>query len=204
MTRFMAPRYFTQEQNDAVVQALTELGIGDDEGVRIFIIALEYELVEYGKSLPAPTSEIPPSEPVTQPILPELAQLAREITVVVEGLSQLPDNSRRSLLERLSAQDPFARPHDQAYLDAVTTELTRIALICQQQQQPLTTDVVLREDEKQLIGAVAGAYFECFESLPAADGGEPFTSLLQRIVEISDLPIVLDKRELEPILAEIG
>lgn len=49
MTRFMAPRYFTQEQNDAVVQALTELGIGDDEGVRIFIIALEYELVEYGE-----------------------------------------------------------------------------------------------------------------------------------------------------------
>ena len=47
MTRFMAPRYFDREQLQAVETLLEHLEIGDDEGRRIFIIALEYELAEY-------------------------------------------------------------------------------------------------------------------------------------------------------------
>ena len=200
MTRFLAPRYFSPEQNSAVVQALNELGIGDEEGVRIFLIALEYELAEYVKQ--AADHESP--EIKAEAPNPELAALSRDLVQASQQLEQIPAGSRRSLLQRLSAEDIFGRRHDQAYLDAVVTQLTRIANACMQEKciQPTMPD--LGEAEKHFISVVAEAYFECFEASPGANGGEPFISLLRRITAVSGLDIPVEKSQLEPIISVIG
>ena len=200
MTRFLAPRYFSPEQNSAVVQALADLSIGDEEGVRIFIIALEYELAEYEKY----ASDQPPPEKKTKAPNSELATLSGDLVELSEHLKQIPESSRQLLLESLSSEDTFDRHHDQAYLDAVATQLMRIARACMNavRAQPAISD--LGEAEKHFISVVAEAYFECFEASPAANGGEPFISLLQRITEVSSLDIPLKKDELEPILSTVG
>ena len=200
MARFMTPRYFTQEQNDAVEQSLRQFHVGDDEGVRIFIIALEYELAEYDKY------EIGQSPVITETETtdPELGKLSRDITEIILQLGRLPESSRQLLLDHLSSTDPFARRHDQAYLDAVATELTRIAAVCTDARQIQSVSTGLSESEKHFVNVVAEAYFECFEAYPQADDGEPFTSLLQRVIEISGLNISVTKKELEPILSTIG
>ena len=51
MTRFMKPRFFEPEQQAAVEAVLEQLDIGDLEGRRIFVLALEYELAEYEKNV---------------------------------------------------------------------------------------------------------------------------------------------------------
>ena len=203
MTRFMAPRYFTQEQNQAVEQALQQLEIGDEEGVRIFIIALEYELAEYEKWGAADKPES--KEIGSRAQDPELEKLSRDLVEAAQQLGRLPESSQSLLLDRLTTQDSFARIHDRAYLEAVVVELTRIAAACavETQVRPVA-DRGLGEAERHFVGVVAEAYFECFERYPQADGGEPFTSLLRRIAEISGLHIPLNKEELEPIFASIG
>lgn len=200
MTRFMAPRYFTPEQNGAVEQALKALNIGDDEGVRIFIIALEYELAEYENlgSARQPEQQVPDSP------APPIEQLSQELATVASQLGQLPEAGRLWLLNGLTRQDPFARVHDQAYLDAVVAELMRIASVCAAGQRPVPTENGLGDAEKHFIGVIAEAYYECFEARPCDSGGEPFTTLLQRIFEISGLHIRLNKGELDQILASIG
>ena len=200
MTRFLAPRYFSPEQIGAVERALTELSIGDEEGVRIFIIALEYELAEYEKY----ASDQEPPEMQTKAPDPELAALSRDLLQALTQIKQLPAESRRWMLERLSTEDMFDRRHDQAYLDAVTTQLARIAeaCVCSTSDQHIIAE--LGEAEKHFIGVLAEAYFECFETAPGKNGGEPFISLLQRVVEISGLDIPLEKSRLEPILSTIG
>jgi hypothetical protein len=202
MTRFMAPRYFTQQQNEAVEQALRQLEIGDDEGVRIFIIALEYELAEYEKRGAADKQEKRGTESGAQDT--ELEKLSRNLVEVARQLGQLPESRRSSLLGRLTAQDRFARIHDRAYLNAVSAELTRIAAVCADEARERLAAGELGEAERHFVGVVAEAYFECFERYPRADGGEPFTNLLQRIVEISGLNISLRREELEPILSTVG
>ncbi len=200
MTRFMAPRYFTQEQNDAVAQSLLQIGIDDEEGVRIFIIALEYELAEYEKC--GPSNE--PQQAKSETLDPELDSLSRYMAETAQLLEQTAESSRQLLLDNLSTDDPFVRCHEQAYLDAVAAEMKRIATACTNGRPVQTVVSNLGASEKHFVSVVAEAYFECFETSPRADDGEPFTNLLRRIIEISGLQIPLKKEELEPILSTIG
>jgi hypothetical protein len=194
MTRFITPRYFTEPQSQAVERSLQRLSIGDEEGVRVFIIALEYELAEYEK-IPrseTDTDDTPAPLPAVAPAVAGIAGLADETATAIGKLSA---DKRAQLLQRLSESDRFARRHDDAYLEAVTTELLRIVDACgtpavQVVQVPV--NVKLNPADEHFIRVVAEAYFECFETPATDNGGEPFYSLLQDIFEISGVQIELD------------
>ena len=204
MTRFMTPRYFTQTQQAAVEQAVRQLNLVDEEGLRIFIIALEYELAEYEKLAGTTAPTVAPQAVVNEQPLAALQTLTRELDRVILQLKQLPEQAQQQLLTQLSAEDRFARPHTKSYLDAMVIELSRISTVCAQLQEGVAERTGLSATESHFISMVAEAYFECFELHPRENDGEPFATLLQRILEICGLKIALSSAVLQPILSKIG
>ncbi|MCB1759965.1 MAG: hypothetical protein KDI68_09340 [Gammaproteobacteria bacterium] len=200
MTRFITPRYFTEPQSQAVEQSLKRLSIGDPEGIRVFIIALEYELAEYEKLPQEDVTETVVSATTPAPELARIADLAEQTATALTGLA---GEARAALLLQLSTSDRFGRRHDDAYVGAVSAELLRIAEACGSSTLPVpapTENDRLRPADEHFIRTLAEAYYECFETLADDNGGEPFYSLLQDIFEISDLRINLDLERLQGLL----
>ena len=193
----MTPRYFSEPQHRAVEQSLERLGIDDEEGVRVFVIALEYELAEYEKRpLSAATAQ---PEVIAQPsgALTKVCSVAAELAVLLQAL---PDNERATLLREVSASDPFRRNHEAAYLAAMVDELTRISNAGRALSDGQPSTAVIDPDAAHFVRAVAEAYYECFEARPTENHGEPFFSLLRDIIEISGLQIELDADALMQLL----
>lgn len=196
MTRFVKPRFFEPMQQEAVESALRQLEIGDPEGRRIFVLALEYELAEYEKSA-AETAEQAPM-PADTGNLSELGSAAVAMSVL---LKQLPPEPADALCDRLSTTDPFQRRFDHAYLDALAAENDRVAVACRElETQPVSGDRGLGAAESHFIALVAQAYAECFE-IPAGTGeNDPFYRLLVRIMAISGLEFPVSEELLASVL----
>ncbi len=196
MTRFMAPRYFEQEQHQAVEALLEDLDIGDQEGRRIFIIALEYELAEYERDALHQDAAPPPLGNGS-----DLLVIARSAETLGEKLRGLAPPSREVILERLAASDPFVRGHDHTYLEALEGHIERLADACDREAAASRTNTPGdNEPQIQFITVVAEAYWECFEIDPMASDCKPFNTLLEAVSEICQLGIRMDNRQLNRIL----
>ncbi len=198
MTRFMQPRYFEQEQLEAMEKTLARLKVGDDEGQRIFIIALEYELTEF-ESLPVEKAAAP-AVGTADENLAGIPAAAGELLLL---LQQLTEDSAEKLSARLTSADPFARQYGKKYLLALQDELERISTACDEACEEETPPAPgLSASARRFIATLAETYAECFESEPGLNGGEPFQQLLQEIIRICDLDFKVDESELKLLLDE--
>jgi len=198
MTRFMQPRYFEQEQLEAMEKTLARLEVGDDEGQRIFIIALEYELAGF-ENLPEEAAAAPVVE-IADERLSDIPAAARELRLL---LQQLGEDSVEKLSGQLSLSDPFARQYGKKYLLALQDELERVSSACNDAcKEGVPPAPGLSASAQRFIATLAEAYAECFESEPDLDGGESFQQLLQEIIRTCDLDFKVDESELMQLLAK--
>ncbi|MCB1857203.1 MAG: hypothetical protein KDI63_02975 [Gammaproteobacteria bacterium] len=197
MTRFMAPRYFDREQLQAVETLLEHLEIGDDEGRRIFIIALEYELAEYDNT--SQNNNPPPPLPSPPENFQRVASAAEELC---RALQSLPEDEGATVLHTLTGSDPFQRIYNTDYLNALQRHAERLADACRAARPvKLTPAAPLSENQAQFINILAEAYWECFETQPNVDGLQPFAALVNGIIDICQLGIELDHPQLELLLS---
>ncbi len=216
MSRFVQPRYFDQAQSEAMESTLRQLAIGDDEGQRVFIIALEYELAEFENYSSGEAADIsPPSEPVTEPSAVmtsgEFRAIAEAAAALASLLKQLTGEEQARLCEQLAASDTYSRQYGPGYLKALDIELKRLANTAQDETDEPAPDPAappaekgLTDADQRLIATLAEAYAECFESDPRNQEGETFTRLLQRIMEISGLPMRPEQAQVMQVLQNTG
>lgn len=197
MTRFMKPRFFDPSQQDAVAAVLDLLNIGDPEGRRIFILAMEYELAEYEKYL------------TKSPVRDEAGgdNKLRDISLAASGLSSLlkdlPDMMISGLCEQLAEFDTYSRSYNEAYLSAMSVELDRVALASwHPDQQRSTAQGQLGEAGAHFVEMFAEAYAECFETPPLPDAAGPFALLLNQVVQIAGLDMSVRETDLRRILEQ--
>lgn len=196
MTHFMKPHFFDQTQKDAIEKRLEQLKIGDEEGRRIFILAMEYELAEYEEELPDETEKTIQSTPDEN--LVEIASAADTLSLLLKGLS---NKVGEGLTDRLASGDRFSRQYDEKYLAALVTELERLSSACHvgSENAPLTQPG-LSKSANSLIAMIAEAYAECFEVDPLPGEDQPFARLLDEILRISGLEMQVTESALRAIL----
>ena len=193
MARFMKPQLFDEPQRERLEQILADLGIGDEEGRRIFVFALEYELAEYEEyrhhEEPAPS---PPPPPAGSPLGEAARRLAAELR---EGLA---DGSLDPLLEALSRDDPLGRRYDRHTAEVLEALLERIAELSGGTRAPPSP--TLGAAERRLLGLLAKAYNECFEEEPTPDPHGPFARLLEAIFRETGLELHPGEAELREVI----
>jgi hypothetical protein len=139
--RFIEPYPFTAAEHEAIGKALADAGLGDATAREIFIGAIAYDLAVLADVLarrapagpgstdaasgkPAPSAAPEPALRAAASQQPALVQPARAL---IDALGGLDDAERSRLLAALCAGDPYRRDYGPAYLDALVTELTRVA-----------------------------------------------------------------------------
>jgi hypothetical protein len=143
--RFVEPFQYDAAQRRAILDALADAGLADDDTREIFVGAIAYDLAllqaaagEAAASEPAPSERESPErdvadrEPTAQVEIADigtnrrgaLAETARDLAAQLDGLNS-PQRQRLGAALRLS--DPFDRDHDDAYLRALLNEIRRLA-----------------------------------------------------------------------------
>ena len=192
----MKPRFFEPEQQAAVEAVLEQLDIGDLEGRRIFVLALEYELAEYEKNVARNLEPEPENDGGR-----ELEGISAAVSGLSALLETLPEAMADELCTQLSSADIYQRRYERKYLTALTIELERVASACREiSRQTSSSRDQVDEAEIRFMEMVAEAYAECFETQPSVDDGGPFVQLLEQIVQIADLGITVQGPALPRIL----
>jgi hypothetical protein len=210
-SRFVDPCHFGTEDKAALVQLLTNAGIGDEEGRRLFVTAVEFEVGGLRPALqkeaetepsppPVPVVEHPPSKAHIE--LLQLAQSAAQFKSLLENTHK---SARRQLCESLNASDPFGREHGTAYLEHLTLELGRISVACSAAEtvpatEPATPKPVIGEAAAKLIGQVARIYDECLEADPRDNEAHVLIAVLRLIRDCTELPIPCDDQAVRELL----
>lgn len=208
MARFIQPRYFEPEQIDAISALLDGMAISDDEGRRIFIIALEYELAEYEKGLegtPVVGDEESPRQPVDATPA-ELDRLRTTSAQLIEHLHSLPEAMAQSLLGRLQQSDPFQRQYEDLYLPSLQAELERLISACGDGALPpipvTAPATAIDKASRRFVLSLAEAFAECFEQDPRAVEASAMHRLLKHIIDSCGLPLQLDQATLQSLLRD--
>jgi len=201
-SRFVAPYYLQDEEQDAILGLLEQAGLGDDEGRRLFITAAEYEVGAYRL---APDEEPAAAAKPVQPTAKskaevELEDLGRSAEQLLALLTGAHKTARQVLAERLSESDRFARNHDQRYLAGLELELGRIAAACRTDQRPPEppppTAPPLGENAKRLIQQLLRIYGECLELTQVTEQLETFSRILCIIRDSAQIAIPCDPETL--------
>lgn len=206
MARFIQPQFFEPTQLDAITRLLDEMAISDEEGRRIFIIALEYELAEYEKErleLPAPPAG--PAVAAAPENDPSLAAMADAASRLMEHLQAVPGAAADALLGRLQQQDPYQRQYDDQYLPALRLELERLLAACRESDRPTAAaapEPTLNDADRRFILSLAEAFAECFEENPAAGQAAVLYRLLRQVIDSCGLPLQVDQTGLQELLAD--
>ncbi len=212
MARFIQPRYFEPGQIDAIGALLDEMAISDEEGRRIFIIAVEYELAEYEKALqgtvavgdqePPHAEEVPPATVAD----PELDRLRTTAERLIGQLRSLPDATAREIRQRLQQGDPFQRRYEDLYLPSLQAELERLTAACGEVVPEAVADAgpvtAIDPAGRSFVLSVAEAFAECFEQDPRAVEAAAMYRLLQHIIDSCGLPLRLDRETLQRLLQD--
>jgi hypothetical protein len=166
---------------------------------------------------PTAEAEVLPRVPAA---LTELAEAARTLS---GRLQTLDAESRTRLFQALHQGDRFQRGYDDAYLMALTGELTRLA----EGAAPQPTAVATAEAgpelpaatapppapkkvpapkpspaARQFIIRAADAFEECFDQAPTAQVGGPFAAMLKALAVATGIRIPTDARSLAEILRQ--
>ena len=182
MKRFVKPELFDAKQQQALEKSLSKLHIGDDDGRKLFIRALSYALAEYDEK----QEELQEQEG-EKPSSP-LGDIAATATSLATQLEQLTTSDAKKLSQHLSATDPFNRGHDNAYLDAISHELVRIASVS---DKPGNT--ALNNADREFLALVEETYRECFEIEGKLE--TRYDKLLADIITIFELSPMLVRAE---------
>lgn len=199
MTHFMKPHFFDQAQKTAIEKRLEQLKIGDDEGRRIFILAMEYELAEYEEELPDEAEQT--VQPAPDENFSGIASATDSLLALLKGVS---NRTGETLTERLASDDRFSRQYDEKYLAALATELERLSSACHAGSEKVpVAQAGLSKSASNLIAMIAEAYSECFELDPLPGNDQPFTRLLDELLRISDLEMQITETALSEILGQL-
>jgi len=202
-SRFVDPCHFSPEDKAALEQLLADAGIGDDEGRKLFVTAVEFEVgglrsalrkeTESAAQIPAPVVQHPPSK--AQIELLQLGQSAAHFKSLLESTHK---TARQRLGDMLSASDPFGREHGPGYLQHLAVELERISRACEglepvAEPEPATPEPVIGPIAGKLVRQVARIYDECLEADPEKGGVETLAAVLGLIAGCTQLAIPAQK-----------
>jgi len=206
-SRFVAPYNLQGRDHAAIEEILKQAQLSDDEGRRLFITAMEYEVATYC----ANPDEQPTTVAVETLPLPgqsrideELAGLGGSAQQLANRLSGSHKGTRNTLLERLTETDAFGREHGVRYLMQLELELGRIIEACdQRQQEPEQPRMpALGENTRSLIVQLARIYGECLEVGMDPVQMEIFGRILCIIRDSAQISLPCDEETLTDILAE--
>ncbi len=206
-SRFVAPYYFSDEDQAAIRDILAAQGIGDPEGVQLFITAAEYEVGSLRPALleeSAPSSSAPHPNRLSKADI-ELVQLGQSAAQLHALLQSTHKTARKRLVEALTASDPFGREYGHNYLAQLELELERIAQTCAQaeiqeeQAEPVPPPPSPRATK--LIQQLARIYQECLDVPPNGEGEGPFCQVLCIIRTSADISIACDTEAVGQLLS---
>ena len=206
-SRFVAPYYLQEQDQNAIAEILEQAQLSDDEGRRLFVTAMEYEVAAYSANpdeKPVAVVVEHPSSPGQSRIDEELAGIggsARQLAALLSGSHK---GTRNILLERLSESDTFGREHGARYLIQLELELGRIVEACSRQpSEPAPPRIPpVGEHTRQLIVQLARIYSECLEVEMDPDQLEIFGRILCIIRDSAQISLPCDGETLSGILAE--
>ncbi len=207
-SRFVAPYYFQDEEQAAIVALLEQAELGDDEGRRLFITAAEYEVASYlltPDDEPASAAVLKPTPKPKSKAEIELADLGRSTEQLLALLLGMHKTARRALVGKLTDSDAFGREHDDRYLNQLELELGRIADACRQQEEVLHEELetpTLGENSRKLITQLARIYGECLEVSLSPTHLDTFGRILCIIRDSAQIKIPCDPDALAGVIQE--
>jgi hypothetical protein len=222
-TGFVEPFPYSDSQRAAIIDALTQQGLGDASAREIFVGAIAYDLAllqhDGAQPMAAATSAVPPEEPERAPVQPqtspEHAALIETGQRFLQMLRALDEDDRTRLLDRLRQSDPFDRAHDDAYVVALGREIERTVdalQALQPQAPPAPTERPpppaprARRPEHPagiaFIRHAASVYEQCFETRPPLKAGGPFAQVLAVIAKATGIAIPTTARALKEALGQ--
>ncbi len=204
-SRFVAPSYFSAEQQDAMARILETAQVGDAEGRQLFLTALEYDLGAFefsGDEQPAPKPQARPKR-VKTPAQLELQALGEGAKELAARLARLPEPARDGLGRLLGESDPLGRRYEERFFVQLEWALEHLAAACgdrasHQEPEPAP----LNPRIQRLIRQVARIYQECLEVRLMDEALAPFMEILGFIRLAADLDIPCEKEIVVGLLAE--
>lgn len=241
-THFLEPYRLCATARTALLSCLADQNVGDPESRDLFAAAVEYAIAgcrvstraargapDQPAPVPAPikadSAATPPAEPAIEPAAP-ISPITEAARLFLKHLTELDQPARAALAAQLRASDPFNRAHDQAYLDAVSHEVERIAeAACAQPDPALSArhpqaqvtpsgktkprspdeprnaprNAQPSDTARRLILSIAHAYEACLEVTAEANPGSPFVVVLRLLA--ADASIALPQSEAQ--IAEV-
>jgi hypothetical protein len=200
MAQFMKPHLFGEAQREDILRSLTRMRVGDEEGRRIFVFALEYELAQFEAQ-----REQTDEEAVTAAALqasPAVAPVGKAAGALLGALQNLTPDAEALLLEALAEGDSFRRRHDAAYLEALRSELHRLRDAADVEVAAAAPpEPSLTAAERRFLKTLAKAYHDCFETPATADPKGPFARMIAKLLPPLGIDVAVSTADLEELLA---
>lgn len=197
MAQFMKPHLFGDPQREEIIADLEGLGIGDEEGRRIFVYALEYELAQFELQR---SNESPAQTPAPAAVTEQWSPLKTTAEALLSHLRDLDATERTALLEALSKTDRFDRTHEPRYLAALEGELARLATLPTARPVRPGTPPAIPSAERRFVQTLAKAYHDCFETPATAAARGPFARLIATVLPPLGIDLRLSPEQLREIL----
>jgi hypothetical protein len=202
---FVEPWRLSDREKSAISKQLQKRKIGDVEGRRIFVGALEYELSAYRVAEAGQTAAEPSPPEVDLSALQTIDRVARELAA---KLGEIPQDQEPALLETLEAQDEMGRGYSARYLDRLYQEACRLAEACglvaaalaaEQPSEPSPVDAT-SPAMLELIASLTHVFEECFEQTPTPAARGAFALTLKAVADSVGLEIPNSRSVLEQVL----
>jgi hypothetical protein len=206
-SRFIAPYYFQTEEQTAIAALLEQAQLSDNEGRRLFITAMEYEVASYcltpdeGPTPVVAAVAAPKPKSKAEIELVDLGRSAEQLLALLQGTHK---TARKTLVERLTDTDAFGREHGERYLNQLELELGRIAEVCGQEEvaQEVPQAPPLGENARRLIVQLTRIYGECLEVNLIPDQMDTFARILCIIRDSAQIAIPCDPETLAGVVQE--
>jgi hypothetical protein len=202
---FVEPWRLTDREKAAIAKALEKRKIGDAEGRRIFVGALEYELSAFRVAEARQPVEEPAPLEVDLSALRAIAGVAQDLAA---KLGEIPQDQEPALLQTLEVQDEMGRGYSARYLDRLYQEVSRLAEACGLLSAELEAaqprEALPAEETSpamlELISSLTHVFEECFEQTPTTAARGAFAATLKAVADGVGLEIPRSREVLEQVL----
>ena len=198
-SHFVEPYRFDTEKRATLMKTLQECKLGDGEGQRLFVTALEFELGAIRQMSSERTQSAPTAAATAEPQLEAVAQAAHGLQ---ERLGELVPERREQLVRSLTNSDRFKRIYGADYLQELSSELVRLTAACAVDApvQPISDPQADEETSARFYAMLANAYTECFDQAPSASRSAPFLKVARSVIELTDICVRSDSGFVEACL----
>ena len=146
-SRFVDPYRTDADQRTAIRQVLDDLNVSDEEGRRIFLLALEYEIGAFQQVV---LEHLEPIEE-TGPADERLSDIAKAAKQLLDLLDAACEETRAHILQGMVNADIFNRIADTRYLASLQCEIDRLACACETGSKSISVNRAL--SMKQVEGS---------------------------------------------------